>query len=98
MKNSVHGSEIEKFILENKNLFWYIKEDKLSNLSLNSLVETILNFGTLESVKKLFSLIGVNEVYKIFKMQTKRKRNNYFPQVKNYFDHYFKRHAQGNIK
>jgi hypothetical protein len=54
--------EIKQFIKENSSLFWWIKEDKKENISQEFLVETILNYGDIKSVKKLFELIGINIV------------------------------------
>ena len=63
-------------------------------LSLEFLVETILNYGDLEAVKKLFDLLGIKEVAEIFyKANFNSERKNYFKPVINYFDLYFKRHV-----
>lgn len=93
----MHSPEIKAFIRENSPLFWYIPEDKKENISQEFLVETILNYGDVKSVKKLFELIGINKVAKIFYKQTSRERINYFPQVVNFFNLYFKRHASRHI-
>lgn len=94
MKNT---PEIKQFIKENSTLFWWIKQEKKENISHEFLVETILNYGDIKSVKKLFELIGINNVAEIFFKQTSRERINYFPQVVNFFNLYFKRHAQRSI-
>jgi len=57
----MNNPEIKQFIKENSSLFWWIKEDAKENISINLLVEIILNYGDLESVKKLFSLIGIKK-------------------------------------
>jgi len=89
--------EIKQFIKENSSLFWWIKEEKKENISQEFLVETILNYGDINSVKKLFELFGINKVAEIFYKQTSRERINYFPQVVNFFNLYFKRHASRSI-
>lgn len=89
----MNSPEIKKFIKENRRLFWYTPEEKKEEISEELLLETILNFGTLESVNKLFELIGIEKAFKVFKVQINNKRNNYFPVVKNFFELYFKRHA-----
>lgn len=89
-----HTSEIREFIRENGKLFWYVPEQEKENISLESVVETILNYGNERSVKKLFNLVGINKVADIFYKQVSGKRVNYFPQVINYFNLYFQRHAQ----
>lgn len=91
MENS---TEIKQFIKENSSLFWYIPEDKKQDISHEVLVEFILNYGNQNSVKKLFNLLGINQVANIFYKQTNRQRVNYFPQVTNFFNLYFQKYAQ----
>lgn len=91
MENS---PEIKAFIRENAQLFWYIPNDKKEDISHEVLIEFILNYGNDVSVKKLFDLLGIDYVAEIFRKQTNRKRVNYFPQVVNYFNLYFEKHAQ----
>lgn len=88
-----HNEEIKKYIREHSDLFWYIKPEAKERISLEFLVETILNYGSLEDVKKLFDLVGIKKTSEIFYKQINRQRCNYFPKVKNYFNLYFKRHA-----
>ncbi len=90
----MNSPEIKKFIAENSSLFWYIPEDKKQDISHEVLVEFILNYGDEKSVKKLFDLLGIDYVAKIFREQTNRKRVNYFPQVTNFFNLYFDKYAQ----
>lgn len=93
------NEKIQELICENSNLFWWVPEDKKKNLSLDSLVEAILNYGNEESVKKLFLIIGEETVAEIFKKNTKNKmRINYFPEVLNYFHLYFTKYVQGYSK
>jgi len=89
----MNNPEIKQFIKENSSLFWWIKEDAKENISINLLVEIILNYGDLESVKKLFSLIGIKKVAELFYQGTKRKRVNYHPRTVHFFNLYFKRNA-----
>ena len=95
MKPASKNPGINNFIRENSVLFWYIPEEKKQNISIESLVETILNYGDEKSVKKLFDLVGINKVAKIFYKQTHRPRVNYFDRTAYFFDLYFKRHVQG---
>ena len=90
--------EVQHFINEKSHLFWHIPEQKKENISLNVFVETILNYGDIHDVKKIFSMIGIEKVAEIFYASVNdRKRNNYFPQVINFFNLYFKRHVQRDI-
>jgi len=68
-------------------------EDKKENVSIEFLLETILNYGSLESVKKMIELIGFEKAHEVFRKQISNERNNYFPPVKNFFELYFRRHA-----
>ncbi len=88
-----NSEEIKSYIREHKNLFWYTKETQKEEISLDFLVETILNYGSLEDAKKLFSLIGIKETASIFFKNSQKNRNNYLPKVKHYFTLYFERHA-----
>ena len=88
-----HRKEIKRFINDHSNLFWYIKQDAKQSISIEFLVETILNYGDLKAVKKLLTLLGTKRTAEIFFKQTRNKRCNYFPKVKNYFALYFDRHA-----
>jgi len=92
----MNSPEIKQFIKENSSLFWYIKEEAKENIDVKFLVETILNFGNVKSVKKLFDLVGIDKVAEIFHGQTNRKRVNYFPRTVHFFNLYFKKHAQRN--
>ena len=49
-----HNPEIKQFIRENSALFWWIKPEEKMNISINALVEAVLNYGNEKSVKKLF--------------------------------------------
>lgn len=85
--------EIQDFIMENKHLFWWIRHEDKKNIEINFLIEAILNYGNEKSVKKLFDLIGIKQVAKVFYQQTSRQRVNYHPRTINYFKLYFQRHA-----
>lgn len=84
---------IKEFITENSSLFWSIPEDRKESISTESLVEHILNYGDENNVKKLLDIVGLEKVAKIFSRQTSGPRCNYFPQVVNFFNLYFKRHV-----
>ena len=100
----MNSPEVKQFIRENASLFWYIREDAKENISHETLVEFILNYGDEKIVKKLFDLLGTEKVAEIFYKQTHKtnsiakNRVNYLRSVKNYFDLYFQRNnAYRNI-
>jgi hypothetical protein len=83
-----------EFIQVHRTFFWSVSDAQLSKISDILLVETILNYGSLEDVKSLFQLLGANEVAKLFRHSTsERVRSNYFPEVQNFFNLYFNRHV-----
>lgn len=95
MKNSIKDSpELKNFLEERSALWWWVPKDKVESLSLNSVVETILNYGRSKDVRELFDLIGVDEAAKIFYKQIAGKKPNYHKRTINFFKLYFKRHAQ----
>lgn len=89
----------EKYINEHAALFWYTPEAKKKDISDSLLVETILNYGSMEDVKALFSLMGMDKVAKVFFSAQGRQKLNYFPQIYNFFTLVFNRYVpQRNIK
>ncbi len=93
----MNSPEIKKFIREHAALFWYTPEDKKEEISASFLVETILNYGKLEDIKKLIDVMGIETVADIFfKATAEGRRSNYYKPVQNFFTIYFKRHASGN--
>lgn len=89
----MNNSDIKEFIRENRSLFWYIKEDAKEDISIDLLIETILNYGNEKSVKRLFDLLGIKKVAEIFYRQTSGKRINYSPRTLHFFNLYFKKNA-----
>lgn len=92
-KKNMNNQKIKRFIKEKKYLFWWIKEEDIENISIELLTEAILSYGNESDIKKLFNLIGIERVAKIFKMQISRKRINYQPRTVNFFRLYFNRNA-----
>lgn len=81
-----------QFIENNKSLFWSVAPEKRSEISDILLVETILNYGNWDNVQTLFNLLGLSQTAAIFFQSVEnRNRTNYFPEVENYFQLYFKR-------
>jgi hypothetical protein len=92
----MNSPEIKAFIRENSHLFWYTPEDKKEEINHEFLVETILNYGDMEAVKKLLYLLGNKKVAKIFFDSinlSARRKGNFHELTVNYFTLFFKRHA-----
>jgi hypothetical protein len=89
----MNSPEIKEFIKNRSSLFWYIPAEKKENISKDLLVESILNYGTLDDVRSLVSLLGRAEIAKVLRNATGRKRLNYFPEIYNYFSIIFNQDA-----
>ncbi len=89
----MNNNDIKNFIIDHKNLFWWIKEESIENISLGLLVETILNYGNERDVKQLFNLVGIKKVADIFNDQISKKRMNYSQRTVNFFKLYFNKYA-----
>jgi hypothetical protein len=86
---------IHDFIKKRPYLVWYVKNlDKLNN---ESIVEHVLNYGDWDDVQEMIKILGLKKTAKIFREKStpdKFGRQNYDPQVKNYFNLYFNKYAK----
>ena len=92
----MNSPEIKAFIRENAHLFWYTPEDKKEDISEELLIETILNYGDINALKKMLDLLGTKKTANIFFQsinQSERRKNNYQELTINYFTIFFKRYA-----
>lgn len=80
----------QKLLNRQKGIFWDVDPLQLND---EAIIERVLNYGNIDSVKALFKLYGLRHVKNVFCRQIKRKRNNYHPQTINYFNLYFQRHV-----
>jgi hypothetical protein len=92
----MYSSELKAFIKEKSNLFWYTPESKKEDVSPGLLVETILNYGTMDDVRTLIKLMGIKDVSRIFFSARGRQKLNYYPEIYNFFSLLFKKYAEGN--
>ncbi len=90
---STNTPQIKQFIKENSSLFWYTPESEKENISNELLVETILNYGDLNTVKKLIITLGMQTTANVFLNMQGRKKMNFYPEKYNFFSLYFKRYA-----
>lgn len=85
---------LQDFIRQHRTLWWWVPEAAKDNLSLHSILETILNYGDLGDIKKLFKIIGIKTAADIFyQLTSDGRRTNFSPAIQNFFKLYFKRHA-----
>ena len=90
--NSITDDRLKNFISSRRFIVWYVKNPQ--ELSSESIVEHILNYGDWKDVQELISILGIARVADIFDRHTKRKRINYRPEIVNYFRLYFKKHVE----
>ncbi len=84
---------LKSYIKKRSHLFWGVREEARQNLSMNAVVETVLQYGNIQDIKELFELSGIDRVADIFFEQISRKRNNYQPRTIHFFRLYFEKHA-----
>ncbi len=89
------GIQMRNFILAHKTFWRWVAESDLEQLSMSSIVEAILNYGSEQDVADLFKIVTVSKVSEIFKAGNQGIRSNYQPEVITYFESYFKRHVSG---
>jgi hypothetical protein len=94
----LNSPEIKKLINEHGSLFWYIPEDKKEEISSELLVETIFNYGDLEDIKNLITIIGTDKLSQVFYGLKGRKKLNYYPEIYNFFSMLIKRYEHPSIK
>ncbi|MBW6490487.1 MAG: hypothetical protein K0B15_04750 [Lentimicrobium sp.] len=93
----MNSPEIKEFILQHSNLFWYTPEDKKEEISNEYLVETILNYGDMNDVRKLIKIVGIERLSEIFYGLQGRKIMNYYPEIYNYFSILVKKYEHTDI-
>lgn len=92
----MNNPELKQFIEENKELFWYIPKEEKQEVSHEFLVETILNYGSKDAVIRLFNLLGIDNVAKIFFASlnhSERRKGNYNELTINFFTHVFNKYT-----
>ena len=75
----------ERFINEHRDLFWYTPEKEKRDVSDELLVETILNYGTLDDFRDLKRVLTPKRVAQVFFSANGRQVGNYYPEIRNFF-------------
>ena len=91
--DAMKDEAVKNYIRQRGALFWYSPRDKGETVGDELLVEHILNYGTMEDVQELFRVMGLRRVAEVFRGMTGRKKLNFFPEIWNYFNLLFSRHA-----
>ena len=95
-QNTPRTAEVKQFIDAHQYLFWYSPAPKSETVSDELLVEMVLNYGNMNEVKGLFTVLGIKNVAKIFFdtiNKSERRKENYFELTLNYFTLFFNRYA-----
>lgn len=83
--------QIRDIFVKKPALVWYVKDK--DGLSLESAVESILNYGDWQDFLILKGTIGIEKTNYIFENIKSRKRVNLRPATVNYFSKYFSKYA-----
>ena len=82
---------LNAFVKKRPYLVWSTQNyDQLSD---RAIVEAVLNYADIEDTKAMLKILGIKKAAAIFEEQIKQKRCNYRPEIKNYFQLYFKKYA-----
>lgn len=82
-----------KFIDRHSALFWYTPAEHKHDISDALLVETILNYGTLDDYKHLLEVLGARNVAHTFFSLKGRQKQNIYPEIYNFFSLVLKKYA-----
>jgi len=83
--------QLSAFIKKRPYLIWHTKN--YEGLSLESVVEAVLNYGNWDDFQELVKISGIKKIAAIFRNKLKQKRCNYDKKAKNYFQLYFNKYA-----
>lgn len=81
------------FIERNKHLFWYTPENKKASISDELLLENVINYCDLNTIRELFAIWGLKKAKHVFEGMNDRKARNLYPEIYHFFSEYFKRVA-----
>ena len=82
---------IHEFIQRHKGLVWSTQH--YDDLSEEFIVESVLNYGDWHDVQEVVEILGMHRIADIFYQQIAFPRNNYRPEIIDYFSRYFQKHA-----
>ncbi|MBI5728595.1 MAG: hypothetical protein HY984_02480 [Candidatus Magasanikbacteria bacterium] len=83
---------IENFVKKRRYLFWSVKD--VGQLSDSVIVESVLQYGDFDDVRKLIAILGRDQVARIFRRHLRQRRVNYDPRIAHYFTLFFRQHAK----
>lgn len=74
-------------------MFWYTPEAEKLHISDDLLVETTLNYGTLDDYRELRDILTPQKLARVFFSATGRKARNYYPEIRSFFSLVLKQYA-----
>jgi len=92
----MRSPELKKYIDDRADLFWYSPTPKCETVSDELLIETILNYGSMDDVRDLFKIMNIKDVATIFFNsinKSERRKGNFNEIIINYFTLYFNKYA-----
>lgn len=87
------SQELIDYIRARAGFWWWVPQDALSQVSVESAVEQTLIYGDLPDLKELFRILGREKVAEIFFRQIASPRSNYHPRTKNFFSIVFEEYT-----
>ena len=82
-----------EIIEKHKNLFWYTPDSQKQDISDALLVERILNDGSLDDFRELVDALGAKHIAEVFFSAKGRQKENYYPEIYNFFSLILKKYA-----
>lgn len=87
------ANERELFIDKHRAKFWYTPESSRRDISDALLVETTLNYGTLDDFRELRRILTPKRMARVFFSATGRQAGNYYPEIRHFFSLVLKPYA-----
>ena len=75
----------EQLINKHRQLFWYTPDNRKLAISDALLVETLLNYGSLDDFHELIDTLGGKKVAEVFFSAKGRQKDNYYPEIYHFF-------------
>lgn len=85
--------QLENFVKKHQSLFWYTPKERLNTLNEGLIVETLLNYGTLDDIKELTMIMGKKQIATVFFSAKERQKLNYYPEIYHFFSLIFAKYA-----
>lgn len=88
----------QQYIEAHKQQFWYTPESEKQNISDSLLIETMLNYGTLDDIRELLVVLSPRRVAEVFFSASERQIKNYYPEVRHFFTLVLRKYASRNTE